>query len=1071
MQFIGHLRWLGCLLMVTAISVAAAADDPAEQSQQAGQFFEAKVRPLLAENCYRCHAGRQRKGGLRLDSREGMLQGGESGPAVVPGHPEDSLLIEAINYESFEMPPAGQLKPEQIDILTTWVRAGAVWPHSDVPLRILPEGAAELFSPDELNWWAFQPLAGPEVPQSRGPGLVRNPVDAFLYAAMAERGLTPAGEADPETLVRRLYFDLTGLPPTPAQLEAYLASDAPDRFEQLVDLLLDSPQYGEHWARHWLDLVRYADSDGYRADFLRKDAWRYRDYVIDSFNADKPWDRFVQEQIAGDELFPDSAEAQIATGYLRHGIYEYNNRDVRGQWDLILNEVTDATGDVFLGLGMQCARCHDHKFDPILQKDYFALRAFFEPLQWRDDVIVAADDERSTWERRQQEWEAATKTLQEEIDKITGPYRAQAQRDAITKFPEDIQAIINKEAADRTPYEQQLAELAWRQVIFEYDRLDDRVKGERKEALLALRKQLTEFDHLKPQPLPMAACGGDVHGEAPPTVIPKHGDVVTPDFLTILGQPAPEFPAATSQTTGRRAALARWLTRPDNALTTRVIVNRIWQYHFGRGLAPNSSDLGTLGGPPSHPELLDWLTRQFLSHGMHLKPLHRLIVTSAAWRQSATHPRLDEFQQIDPANRLYWRGATRRLDAEQIRDAILLVTGKLDPAPGGPGVLSDVPRRSIYLRVMRNERDSLLDAFDLPLFFTSTAARDTTTSPIQSLVLFNSQTMLQHAAALASRIPPSDDVPERIADAWTRALGHKPDSHELAATHAFLQQHQAVIDSQRTDPMLAGIPVGRLPYRDGQSILVEPVDHPEQQLLSPSTRNLTSGDFTVEAYFQVRSIYDSGAVRTIVSRWNGSHQSSGWSFGITGRGSRRKPQTLVMQLIGKTADGQLAEAAVFSDQHVALNTPYYAAVSVRLGQGGPGTMTFYLKDLSNDDEPIGVVTAEHAIQEVIASDTPVTVGARPGSASGQFDGLIDDIRISHEALDLASLLFTTEGAVSSTMVYWQFEPSPGLFRDSSGHEHNITPTSVAAQQLGSAELAFVDFCHALLNSSQFLYVD
>jgi Protein of unknown function (DUF1549)/Protein of unknown function (DUF1553)/Planctomycete cytochrome C/Concanavalin A-like lectin/glucanases superfamily len=1054
-----------------AISAASPVDEPAQRAAgEQMQFFESKVRPLLADKCFRCHAGRQKKGGLRLDSLRSMLSGGESGPAIVPGKPEESLLVEAVNYESFEMPPTGQLPPTDVQILTAWIAAGAVWPESKIPVRAGHSGS-DIFTADELNWWAFQPLRNVQPPVDVADEWVRNPIDAFTHARMSERLLAPAAEADAETLLRRAFFDLIGLPPTPTEVDAFLADDSPNRFEHLIDRLLDSPRYGERWARHWLDLVRYADSDGYRADFYRPSSWRYRDYVIQSLNDDKPWDRFVQEQLAGDELFPDDPDAFIATGYLRHGIYEYNIRDVRGQWNIILNEVTDTTGNVFLGMGMQCARCHDHKFDPILQTDYFALRAFFEPLQWRDDVVTANQDAQNEYTKQISKWEAATSKLNDQIDDITSSYRRNARHAAVIKFPADIQTIIAKPKSERSPLEQQLKELAWRQVLYEYERLDDKIKGDKKEQLLALRKKLSEHDQLKPAPMPTATGAGDISNVAPPTVIPKAGTIVEPGFLTVMAPPDPNVAPGESKTTGRRAALARWITDPNNPLTTRVMVNRIWQYHFGRGLAANSSDFGTLGGPPSHPDLLDWLTREFIGNGMQFKHLHRLIMTSATWRQSASHPRIEESQQIDPANRYCWRGNTRRLDAEQIRDAILSVTGQLDPTDGGPGVLADVPRRSIYLRVMRNSRDLLLGAFDLPLFFNSTASRDTTTSPIQSLVMFNSQTMLQHAAALAGSVDSASSPSERIANVWQRTLGRRPDSHELNQAMGFLQEHADLIRRERGDATLTSVTVGRLPYRDGQSILLEPGDGDTPRLHAHGTKQLAMTDFTVEAYIQVRSVYNSGAVRTIASRWNGSSKTAGWSFGVTGKGSRRKPQTLVIQIYGKDASGRLVEAAVFSDQHVKLNTPYYAAVSVRLGQGGDGSVTFFLKDLSNEDEQLQRATMSHKIQSCDVNALPVTVGTRASGNSSQFDGLIDDVRLSNAALSPESLLFKKEGTLDSTVAYWQFEPSPGLLQDSSGHGHHMSTGDSSETQLDPNEMAFVDFCHALLNSNQFLYVD
>ncbi len=759
-------------LMVAVLFVwhgAAMSDDklPAEQVR----FFESKVRPLLAEQCWKCHGPKAQKGKLRLDSLGAMLAGGESGAALVVGKPDESLLMEAVRYESFEMPPGKKLSAEEIETLATWVKLGTPWPGSAgvaAPPAEKPKG----FTDEDRQWWAFQPLRREAPPDFANDGAVatlartwvKNDIDRFVLARLSDNTLSPSPEANRETLIRRLSFDLIGLPPSPQEVDAFVNDSAPNAYERLVDRLLDSPRYGERWARHWLDLVRYADSDGYRIDHYRPNAWRYRDYVIQSLNDDKPYDRFVQEQLAGDEMFPDNPEALTATGYLRHGIYEYNNRDVRGQWDIILNELTDTTGDVFLGLGMQCARCHDHKFDPILQRDYFRLRAFFEPLLLRDDQIALTAEQLQAAQAAAKGWDVQTAELRERLAKLEDPYRERGRREAIRRFPEDIQQMIGKpglvsgkslvagQAADganaRTPREHQLAELAWRQVDFEYGRIDDKFKPQDKEAILALRRELAKFDEQRPPPLPVVYSASDVGPVAPPRVIPKKRIEVEPGFLTLLDEVSGKAltaggaaGAATSalplkplsHSTGRRSALARWISRADNPLSTRVIVNRVWQFHFGRGLVANSSDFGRLGEPPTHPELLDWLTAQFLDCGWRMKPLHRLIVTSATYRQSTAHPQFADYMLIDPTNRWHWRADTRRLDAEQIRDAILAVTGRLEvggtalaagPASpdqdqnprlaprgshnGGPGVSPDQPRRSIYTRVMRNARELLL---------------------------------------------------------------------------------------------------------------------------------------------------------------------------------------------------------------------------------------------------------------------------------------------------------------------------------------------------------------------------
>jgi cytochrome c553 len=371
--------------------LAAASSQAADPTPEQEKFFEEKVRPVLVANCYKCHSDKAQKGDLRLDSAEAAMAGGESGAVIVPGKPEESLLVEAINYESLEMPPDGKLSAEAVAALTEWVRLGAPWPgghSSGVGGPALRKGKDKLTDEDRA-WWAFQPVKELPPPDFAGDTWSRTPIDRFLLARAEWQAGSLPYEADKRTLIRRVYFDLAGLPPTAEEVDAFLADDCPDAFERLVDRLLASPQFGERWARHWLDLVRYAESDGYKADAYRPHAWRYRDYVIRSLNADKPYDRFMAEQIAGDEIAPHDPDALVATGYYRIGIYEYNQRDVRTQWSVILNDITDVTADVFLGMGMSCARCHDHKFDPLLQKDYYRLQAFIAPIIQRDDLPAA----------------------------------------------------------------------------------------------------------------------------------------------------------------------------------------------------------------------------------------------------------------------------------------------------------------------------------------------------------------------------------------------------------------------------------------------------------------------------------------------------------------------------------------------------------------------------------------------------------------------------------------------------------------------------------------------------------
>ena len=654
------------------VSGPAHAAEPAPSSA-ALELFEKKVQPILAETCYKCHSHDADKirGGLLLDSSEAALKGGDNGPALVRGKPDDSLLIKAIRYADpdLQMPPKGKkLSDDQISTLTEWVRLGAPRPASPTTDRLHRRRSTA----EDKDWWAFQPVRKPVVPDIGNSRRAANPVDRFILARLDAEGLKPSPEAERPTLIRRAYFDLIGLPPSADEVARFVADRSPDAYDKVIDGLLRSPQYGEKWGRHWLDLVRFAESDGFKLDEFRPTAWRYRDYVIKSFNDDKPYNRFLMEQVAADELWPDEPDSLVGTSYLRQTIYEYNQRNVPVQWAGIINDITDVTADAFLGLGMQCARCHDHKFDPILQKDYFRLRAFFAPLAPREDVPLATAAERAEYNRRLADWEKKTAEIRVQIDALEKPVRDRTAKGVIEKFPKDIQAVMAKGAADRTPLEQQINDLAYRQVTYELERLDGKFKGAEKEEMDTLRKDLAKFDSLKPKPLPTTLLVSDIGPAAPLNAIPKRGSQVDidPGFLSLLDPapakitPVPGSPA----TTGRRAALAQWLGQPDNRFTTRVMVNRIWQRHFGLGLVANTSDFGHLGEKPTHPELLDWLAGYFVEHNWSVKAIHRVIMTSATYRQSALTPPTDVAGMKDPENRLLWRMNVRRLEAEQIRE-------------------------------------------------------------------------------------------------------------------------------------------------------------------------------------------------------------------------------------------------------------------------------------------------------------------------------------------------------------------------------------------------------------------
>ena len=643
-------RFLLCLAPVFCGGLFAAEEDVARAQ---AKFFETEVRPILANRCFECHGAEKQKGGLRVDDISYLKAGGDNGPAVVPGKPEESPLIEAVRYAKadFQMPPKKQLPAAEVAVLEKWIRLGAPWPAQTGKATVLTEGG---FTEEQRKFWCFQPLANPEPPQVSGDW-ARTPIDRFVAQKHRELGLTPAPAADAAEFVRRATMDLHGLPPTTAQFEAFAADTRPNARELFVDALLESPHYGERWAQHWLDLVRYAESDGYNADEFRPNVWPYRDWVIRSLNADKPYDRFVREQLAGDEMAPEDPEVLIATSFLRNPIYEWNQVDVRGQWDLILTDITDTTGELFLGLSMGCARCHNHKFDPILQKDYFRLRAFFAPVQWRDDMKLATPGEMAEHAERQAKWEAATAEVRAKIAAIADPLIHKSEAGAFKRFNPELQGIMRKPAAERDPLESQLVNLCERQMR-RARRVTDPLKSlksdEAKAAYQALQEELKAFEALAPKPLQEAFVATDVGPEAPPTTFKtrKGEQEVRPGFLSLL-EPGDAQIEPVAGSTGRRTALANWIVRPDNQLSTRVIVNRVWQFHFGRGLVASSSDFGRLGEPPSHPELLDWLARRFVAQGWSLKKLHKEIMLSATYGQTARRVPPPEALRVDPNNR------------------------------------------------------------------------------------------------------------------------------------------------------------------------------------------------------------------------------------------------------------------------------------------------------------------------------------------------------------------------------------------------------------------------------------
>ena len=766
------------LLFAAALPVEGQAAGNAAAAENVA-WFESRVRPLLVAQCQECHGPKKQQGGLRLDTAAGVRAGGDSGPVVVPGKPEQSLLLKAVRHEGPKMPPKQKLKFEEIALLTEWVKRGATFPEAAVRTAAVPQAH-----------WAFQPVADPHVPEVRHAAWPRNAVDRFVLAELEARGLTPVGPAERRTLLRRVTFDLTGLPPTPEEVERFLAEDSADAFARVVDRLLASPHYGERWGRHWLDVVRYADTAGDNSDYPIPQMYLYRNWVIQALNRDKPFDQFLTEQLAGDLLpardWQDRREKLIATGYVagarRFGSYE----DARYQWHLTYEDAIDNLGRTFLGLTINCARCHDHKFDPIKLEDYYSLYGFFRSTRypWPGTelskvpydlvpLLPPGEAEAALAEHARQKttWEAAVKRA------------------------EEAKAAANKAAGEGKTDEAR------------------RRTEEADKALQAARKQRDVFARTAlPFETAYAVAEGTrwvgnarMHTRGDPE---KLGKEVPRRFLGVLGgQPMP-----TDEKGSGRLALAGWLTDPANPLTTRVFVNRLWHYHFGKGLVATPSDFGRQGKPPTHPALLDYLARRFVAEGWSIKAMHRLILLSQTYQlASCEEPRNLEH---DPANDYLWKFTRHRLDAESLRDALLAVSGSLDPTPGGAHpfpeqstwdftqhkpfkAVYETNRRSVYLMTQRIQRHPYLALFDGPDTNASTAARVTSTTPLQALYLMNDPFVHEAARKFAARLSvEAASEAARLDRAYRLAFGRPATAAEQAQAEQYLNQAQSQLASR-----------------------------------------------------------------------------------------------------------------------------------------------------------------------------------------------------------------------------------------------------------------------------------
>lgn len=814
--------------------------------------FDKEIRPIFQSRCLNCHGAATQKASLDMRSKAAMLRGGETGPAIVPGSAEKSLLWEKISGD--EMPPGKEkLNDAEKKLVRAWLDSGA--PGGEAlaaaiatkPAMIpgaateasLPDDVASEVTDEERRFWAFQKPVRPAIPAVAKAGDVRNPIDAFLLHELTKAGLEYSREADRTALLRRAYFDLTGLPPAPHEVEEFLNDESPQAYERLIDRLLASPRYGERWGRHWLDLAGYADSEGIlSADYVRTAAWRYRDYVIRAFNADKPYDRFLKEQLAGDELVdywtarrtkkelgPEVVEALTATGFLRCASDTSRPdfaaiKNAPGYYYQTLDDTLKIFASATMGLTVECAKCHSHKYDPIPQTDYYRLQAVFmsgyRPAQWIPQVQrkldEATDEQDKAAKAHNATVDAAIAPLKKELDTLQKQQAAKLFAERLAKLPEairdDVRAAFDVESAKRSEVQKYLVEKFQKELKPDAKTLPkllaDTYPDYAKQVAALDAKVKTE--EAKRRTLPEIRAFYDLPGE-PKTPLLRRGDYTTPGrevspgVLSVLATAKPfawKPPAKDAPTSGRRTALAEWLTQPDHPLTSRVLVNRLWLHHFGQGLVATPDNFGNKGARPSHPELLDWLAVEFTARGWSVKQMHRLIMTSAAYRQSCASN--DAAARIDPENKLLWRQRLRRLEAEALRDSILAVSGTLNlemygaPVPmqargGGIGVADDASgrRRSVYLQVRRSQPLSFLQVFDQPVMETNCTARGVSTVASQALELQNGEFMTAQAAAFAARVA-KEAAGREIDYAVRAAFARLPTAKERTVLAAFLER-------------------------------------------------------------------------------------------------------------------------------------------------------------------------------------------------------------------------------------------------------------------------------------------
>ncbi|MBM3764215.1 MAG: DUF1553 domain-containing protein [Acidobacteria bacterium] len=815
------LSKVSLVIVLSGAALLAQRGDRAELGQRASK--------ILAANCVGCHGAPLINAGLDLRKRESILRGGDKGSVVEVGSAALSKLYKRVAHEEEpSMPPGRKLSDGDIATLRAWINAGV--PYEDILDQKEEESRAALskleerpITPNERNWWAFKKPVRHDAPKIASTAWPKTTIDQFILASLERKGLKPSPEASKNTLIRRAYLDVVGIPPTPAEAKEFLADTRSDAYDKLVDKLLDSPHYGERWARHWLDLVRYSDSGGFEYDRDRENAWRYRDYVIRSFNNDKPYDRFLKEQIAGDELYPGDKDATTALGYLRLGV-ENNIKTEQTRIDE-LDDVVVTTANGMLGVTVGCARCHNHKFDPIAQKDYYRMQAVFFPTR-AEEKPLATDAELKRIKEETARIEELQKPLRKQIREIEQPTRDKFIARRRAALPEYMRVALATPVEKRTDGQKLNAIQVERSIenIREEELLAEMPLNAltKRELIVA---QIADLDKQKPK-LETAMVVKENGREAPASYflhrgsLSQKGSKMQPGVLSAAFDGEWKFPSPpeNATTSFRRAGFAEWLGSAENPLTPRVMVNRMWMYHFGEGIVRTPSNFGKMGERPTHPELLDWLTTEFVQNGWSMKHIHRLIMKSAAYKQSSDDN--DAGVKADFDNRLLWRMARRRVEGEIIRDSILATAGTLDRSVGGQSIFPYIDpslfqssskrtwngransdpvtfRRSVYIFSKRTIPLPMMEVFDRPDTMSSCARRNRSTVAPQALIMMNNDFVLMQAKHFAQRLEreAGSDTDKQIRLAYDIALSREPSATEFASARQFINSYpQGLVD-------------------------------------------------------------------------------------------------------------------------------------------------------------------------------------------------------------------------------------------------------------------------------------